>query len=64
VSLVASPKSKGLGPVGEAEAGTKGTEGAVAGDEGEAGGKGMGGDEHVHSGEGAARFQEAEHRSA
>src|SRR6266478_1458503 len=37
-------KSEGLGPVGEAEAGTEGAEGAVAGNEGEAGGEGGGGD--------------------
>jgi len=49
-------KSQGFGPIGEAEAGTKGTEGPVAGDEGEAGGEGMSGDEHVQGGEGAAFF--------
>src|SRR5258708_28250495 len=47
-------RSEGLGPIGEAKAGTEGAEGVVAGDEGEAGGEGMSGDEHVHGGEGAA----------
>jgi len=49
-------KSQGFGPIGEAEAGTKGTEGPVAGDEAEAGGEGMSGDEHVQGGEGATFF--------
>src|SRR5260370_22535380 len=49
-------KSQGFGPIGEAEAGTKGTEGPVAGDEGEAGGEGRSGNEHVQGGEGAAVF--------
>ena len=49
-------RSEGFGPVSEAEAGTEGAKGTVAGDKGETGGEGMSGHEHVHGGEGAAPF--------
>ena len=44
-------QSEGLGSVGEAKTGTEGTEGAVAGNEYEAGGEGMSSHKHVHGGE-------------